>query len=255
MTAHQSRKGAKPGPKVGTRPDSIRTYIYQQAGLPGGFDPRQSVGWDTKRAASDAMKMKLAGNLYSARVGKGNRYFLDPEDARIWEEQAKAAHAEAKKAAKAAKARLWGELRDKTLAECVRKAIQAAGKDGTTTAQMSMDSGYTLVKIGHAVDREKRMGRAFAGHQSHRVVRYFARQEDAQAFQALHQKPKPQAPNVTIKAPEKAVWANQAPKITSETKVTICPSPPLYGPAAKLLHVRPEQITNKLPKLELGKSL
>jgi hypothetical protein len=72
--------------------------------------------------------------------------------------------------------------------------------------------------------------------------------------------PKPKKParavTVVVKHYGTARWDKDAPPIiTSETKVTICASPPAYGIAARMLHVPVRQLTNQLPALKAGADL
>jgi hypothetical protein len=94
---------------------------------------------------------------------------------------------------------------------------------------------------------------AAADHQRQENAKRMARRRQSQ--------PKPhQAPRYPLKAEPapmrfaepKVKWADQIPQITSDTKVTIAKSPAQFGPAARLLNVKREQIENNLPPLKVG---
>lgn len=153
----------------------------------------------------------------------------------------------------------------------------AARPEGVSTAE-AID-GHTKRQLNNNASRLVTEGRLIpVGNLKFRRV--FVHPEHAQAYreqvpalvaehrEAIHQhdlargraykeRQRQKAQEVGVKIPNygKVKWEDKPAQITSETKVTLCPSPPAFGPAARLLHVKPAQMANRLPELKAGAEL
>jgi predicted transcriptional regulator len=114
--------------------------------------------------------------------------------------------------------------------EKVVQCVKQAGKKGTTTTAIIEQTGLSHSQAWTLLADVMKRGQIHRAKISHKNVRYFACAADAMRYEA-HHKPKVSSAVVRVKAAE---WDGNTPVDYSQAKVTICPSPPEFGPMAKL---------------------
>ncbi len=120
------------------------------------------------------------------------------------------------------------------LRDMIQSMLDKAGASGLTCADVEKSSGYAQNQVGHAFAVACKEGVCFKAKISHKSVRYFNNPVVAMKYQAEHAKATLTA-GVHINGYIRPSWDKNTPVIVPpDVKITICPSPAVFGPAAKL---------------------